>query len=369
MTCRPRKGFTLIELLVVISIIAVLIALLLPAVQSAREAARRMQCTNNLKQITLSAHNFESTNGHFPPAFGPTPLYSVPAYTRSTPVAQILGFLENSNTYSAFNFQINFNTLSTNLTNDINYTACCQIVSAFVCPSDPSTTKLFGIVGYNNYFSSIGATACPELGPAPPAAVNYKANRTEVNTALAGVFNVTLDYGQSPQLNGAPNPDYLKVTGKTGIGAITDGTSNTTMFAETIRSVASANIDAEVPLTSMLNVFGMDPTAFTTSIAPASAICSAAGTRVKYRGQQYYRAIGPMGFFSHTLVPNSKLFDCANSDGYNAAHVASRSKHPGGVNVSFADGSVRFIKDTVNPITWSALGTRAGGEVVSADSY
>ncbi len=362
---RRRRGFTLIELLVVIAIIAVLIALLLPAVQSAREAARRSQCVNNLKQMGLAAHNFESTNNHFPPGYGPTPTIAVPLYPRATPQVQILGYLEGSNLLSTFNFSFNLNGIFNNKANDPNWTAGTQLVNAFVCPSDPSQSRFGGAIGYQNYFASIGASGCPELG-APPS--GYAANKTELNAARAGVFSVQLDYAQPTQLNGSNNPDYQKVSGKCTIASVTDGTSNTSMFAETTRSTAVNNLNEEVAPTSYLNVFGIPAASFDTGAVASNTTCLA-GSRLKYRGQQYYRGISPTGFYNHTMTPNSTSYDCANSSDFVCAHIAARSTHPGGVNVGFADGSVRFVKNSVAAATWAALGTRAGGEVISADSY
>lgn len=352
-----RSAFTLIELLVVIAIIAVLISLLLPAVQSAREAARRAQCINNLKQLGLAAHNFESTNSHFPSGYGPTPIYNVPLYPRATPIVQLLSFLENSNAYNTFNFQFNFNGIYNNKINDPNYTAGGQIVSAFVCPSDISNQKFANFIGYTNYFGSIGATACPELGTTATQ---------EADSSRAGVFNVSLDTSAPANLNGAPNPDYLKVMNPVRIGSITDGTSNTTMFSEITRSVSVNNLVTEVPVESLLNIYAM-PSGFSTSTYTTNCR-SYQGLRLRYRGQQYYRNLPATSSYSHTMTPNMKSWDCSNS-AYSCTHIAPRSYHPGGVTALFCDGSVRFIKDSVSPTSWLALGTIRGGEVISADSY
>jgi type II secretory pathway pseudopilin PulG len=249
-------------LLVVIAIIAVLIALLLPAVRSAREAARRAQCTNNLKQLTLATHNFESRYGSIPPAFGPTPIYKVPLWPRPTPQALILPCLEQSTLYSAFNFQWNLNDIFNNGSVDPNYTAGVQIISAYIGPSDPSSAKLVGFVGFDNYFGSTGATACVEQGSASP-------RTQEPNTVLLGVFNIRIDYTQPPQLTGgAYNPNYLQVSNTVRVASITDGTSNTAMWGEISRGNAVQNTAAEVPINSPLAVLEWTAAGFTTNVIP-----------------------------------------------------------------------------------------------------
>jgi prepilin-type N-terminal cleavage/methylation domain-containing protein/prepilin-type processing-associated H-X9-DG protein len=351
---RSRQAFTLIELLVVIAIIAVLISLLLPAVQSAREAARRAQCVNNLKQIGLANHNFESTNGHFAPGYGP---WFSGVVGRANSNALILQFLESASTYSAFNFERNINDTGPTSANN---TAQTQIISAYVCPSDPSTSKLLGgtsQLGYCNYFGSVGNTASLELG----SAFGFQ----EPNAQNAGIFNVRLDRSGTATTNPV---NHLKVQNPTTIGSITDGTSNTALYSETTRANSVANTTAEIPIPSLLNVYYiLTSMAGKLQVIPPECIVFP-GQRIRYRGQQYYRNLPVTSYYSHTLVPNDRRWDCIDGS-LVASHTAARSYHPGGVNTVFCDGSVRFIKNTVNEATWRALGTRGGGEVISADAY
>ncbi len=358
---HPRPGFTLIELLVVIAIIAVLIALLLPAVQAAREAARRAQCTNNLKQLGLASANFESSNGGFIPGYGPAFVPPTPTYTcgsRPNVLAQILPFVEAGATFNAFNFQNCMSGYGPGSTND---TAMSQVISAFVCPSDPQTTKVADD-GYANYVASLGATAAQQVGSA-----SYQ----ESLTNRLGIFNVTIDTGQpqflDPPTNSQHNyPNYLRAIPVT-IASVTDGTSNTALFSETKRSHSATGASSSIPITDPLNVYVISGTGGNNFIPP---VCTAQNHlyNISYRGQQYYRDLPMTGYYNHTLPPNTPLWDCGYDD-FTRAHIASRSYHPGGTNVGFADGSVKFMKNTVNLTAWNGLGTRAGGEVISADAY
>jgi prepilin-type N-terminal cleavage/methylation domain-containing protein/prepilin-type processing-associated H-X9-DG protein len=366
---RSRRGFTLIELLVVIAIIAVLIALLLPAVQAAREAARRAQCTNNLKQMALATLNFESTYGTLPPGWGPMPQDG--GTGRASVQAQILPYLENSNAYSAFNFYFTMNNAAAPPAGgSSNYTAQTQIVNTFTCPSDPAATKFSGYLGYSNYFASLGGSASALYGG--------PTNGEETNTNTLGVFNCSLNETASPKLaDGTFNPEFHKVTSKVTIASITDGTSNTAMYSETRRSNLSASNKTDPNSVNVVN----QGTGFNNNnyMATLPGCGTASYTSFYYRGLQYYRNFGVTSLYTHTITPNYKGFDCGNYASAAAVngiawnfiqtHVAARSYHPGGVNASFCDGSVKFIKDTVNPSTWFALGTKAGGEVISADQY
>jgi prepilin-type N-terminal cleavage/methylation domain-containing protein/prepilin-type processing-associated H-X9-DG protein len=359
-----RRAFTLIELLVVIAIIGVLIALLLPAVQQAREAARRIQCTNNLKQMALAAMNFESVNNTLPPGVGPYPVVDGGG-GRATVAAQLLPYIEQRSMYALFNFDRNLNLTGPTSFND---TAQTQIVNTFVCPSDPSSSKLLAgtsQLGYSNYFASIGNTAAMQIGTA-----TWQDN----NSSRFGIFNYLIDTSQPRYLDAPTNTQFNREYNRaiaTRLADITDGTSNTAMLAETKRSRAVANTAAEIPIEDLINVYTITGDFMGNDLVTPPNDCRtfANQIRLRYRGQQYYRSLPSTGYYSHTVPPNYKLWDCSNNANFNQVHGATRSYHPGGVNVAFCDGSVKFIKDTVNPTNWRAVGTRAGGEVLSSDSY
>ncbi len=354
-----RPAFTLIELLVVIAIIAVLIALLLPAVQSAREAARRAQCTNNLKQIGLALHNYESANTCFPWTQGTTSARYPTINNGKMPweggngdewanfgaLALMLPFMEQTPTYNAINFGFgnnNFAGQGGGASDPVQQTAVRQSIASFVCPSDTG-------VGRNSYRASNGT--------------NWDWwSREEGSGALT-----------------RPQP------GGQGIGTIagvTDGTSNTVAFFERHRGdgsparyspgdvyVGGPGSQWGQPTYVMSNP--ADYTRLNSTLIP-DCVQFAKTARTWDWGGFYWAAgeyTNSVGNFN--LTPNSKIPDCSawGGVGTGIGFFSARSRHPGGVNVCFTDGSVRFIKDSVNPLTWLALGTRSRGEVLSSDSY
>jgi prepilin-type N-terminal cleavage/methylation domain-containing protein/prepilin-type processing-associated H-X9-DG protein len=315
-----RTGFTLIELLVVIAIIAVLIALLLPAVQAAREAARRIQCVNNLKQIGLALHNYHESRGSLPGAdmvwngFNPTELSAL---------ANILPYLEQSNVFNNINFD--FESYDPN-----NATVAATVINGFICPSDlPDPIPSLG--GQTNYMANMGS------GIVWQEAIGMNANLPGPN----GVF-----YGDSA----------------TKFAAITDGLSNTTLFSE--RILADGNNAIVSPIADVF----FSP-AFPQTPDDALQLCLAID--INNLNNQFPLFMGApwlngQHIFLHVSTPNTRscgFFLALRAD------MPPSSRHPGGLNVLFGDGSVEFVKDSVNLLIWRALGTRAGGEVVSADSF
>ena len=359
MVAPRRRGFTLIELLVVIAIIAVLIALLLPAVQAAREAARRAQCVNNLKQIGLALHNYHSTNNALPWGDGPW-------WIEWSAHTLLLPYIEQGPIYNALNFS-DMQTLGlTPMPNDnpACTTAEYRMISGFLCPSDQD--RLTSADGHNNYMANSGS--------APNSCYAGNSDVPSWNQPNAGPFI----YSSSGVDTGPPGFGGSSVS----FAMITDGTSNTAAFSERVKAIG--------------NNLGNTTAPFDTGIPTASlGIPPAVANNVENQSQPYYQICKqnpPVPFngtqdaanfnddnisgstwvtgqpantrYVHVMPPNT--WSCRS--GLQIAHVAS-SHHPGGVNVLFCDGSVKFIKATIGVQAWWALGTRAGGEIVSSDQY
>jgi prepilin-type N-terminal cleavage/methylation domain-containing protein/prepilin-type processing-associated H-X9-DG protein len=354
-----QRGFTLIELLVVIAIIAVLIALLLPAVQSAREAARRAQCINNMKQIGLAMHNYHSGVGSFPMgATVTTPIGSGPrvGWGGWSAHAQLLAYMEQTAIANSINFSLP-NYSNTGEGQEANWTGSTSRIAAFQCPSSPPDSDMWYVGSmpampspYTNYWASLGSS------------MNQYA------------------YNSNSEPNGA-----FEVGGTAwGMRDFLDGTSNTIVFGEwqagggaNFKNPSSQVIASGTPT----NVGDMSQPGANMPYGGASFVpwitgpsCANKTSFRNFAGQMWCEGLISRSLGNTLMPPNSPYPNCINvSWGGDAdgtwGSVGLSSYHAGGANVLFGDGSVRFLKSSVaQTIIWS-LGTRSGGEIVSSDAY
>jgi len=305
---RPRPGFTLVELLVVIAIIGILVALVLPAVQAAREAARRTQCVNNLKQIGLALQNYHDTHGTFPP--GRWGGMSGKVYgTHSL----ILPFMEQQTTFDTIDFTQNYDHVNNTLPRS-------TILKTFLCPSDPQSVAPVGWAG-NNYHGCEGST---------------------------------LDKAQSTGANGVFfNRSGIKMAD------IIDGTSNTIAFSERLKGDWSNAI-----VTERSDLFGPGGTPITADdgmlACRAMNISNLANQNQSFSGSLWLAGAADNFIGIQTAAPPGDR-SCVFPPGKSS--LTANSRHTNGVTVLKCDGSVDFIGKSINLFTWRSYGSRDGGEV------
>ncbi|MGC8640283.1 MAG: DUF1559 domain-containing protein [Isosphaeraceae bacterium] len=320
----PIRGFTLIELLVVISILALLIALLMPAVQGAREAARRMACANNLKQIGLALASYQATHWVYPFGVGGggPPTY-IPRWSIHS---QILPELEQNALFNSLNFSGVPWTFQPQYSPS-NTTFLFVSITGFLCPSD--SDQIGDLVGHNSYRGSAGTLP----------------------------YNLKND---SPDLTGR-NTGVFWYQSSVGTNAIRDGTSATAMASERCLGVpAHPDVRADFYVT-----------------APTIAACSHASptqasryvNSVEWSGGRWGDGCMFYTRYHSIFTPNQPSCNFGSDDYDGQVIATATSRHPGGVNLLLADGSVRFVKNTIDLRIWQALATIAGGEITGAEQY
>jgi prepilin-type N-terminal cleavage/methylation domain-containing protein/prepilin-type processing-associated H-X9-DG protein len=342
-----RRGFTLIELLVVIAIIAVLIALLLPAVQSAREAARRAQCVNNLKQLALACHNYNSTYNTFPANLYLHPCYATNTYywNNSSWLVFLLPSMEQQPLYNAINFSYMWGT------NQIcnwgqglglqNMTVRQTVINSLLCPTDPSPAT--------DLTNSDEVTGQLAAGTSYVGNVGDNCLACGANAGQQIFCSSQGYYCRGAQLGDPQNPTTFPIQPSTGTGIfwrqdwgvplqqITDGTSNTFLAGEQIQMVTLWNEWVEANATVGSTAIPLN------YLGPNLAIVQGLGSINKLTGQ--------------------------TDVGDWPSWYSFRSMHPGGGNFAMCDGSVKFIKSSISMPIYQGLSTRGMGEVISSDSY
>jgi prepilin-type processing-associated H-X9-DG protein/prepilin-type N-terminal cleavage/methylation domain-containing protein len=331
-------GFTLVELLVVITIIGILIALLLPAAQAAREAARKMQCGNNLKQLGLALHNYASAYNELPNSGWTDKVHGYPS--DYSPLAKLLPYCEQENLQGLIDFSV-YPGGKFGLVPQL-YPAAATVVPLFLCPSD-SEERVHNVVSGTATVVFAGA--------------NYAYNG---GSGMDGNTNLATS---------TPNDGLSWTDAEIGFQDIRDGTSQTIAFAESLRgpgntlTVSAGGLD--------LQVYRATPCSIALAqAAEAGGLESLLPSVTGWDGKRLITWLesgvptGPL--MNGRFRPNSPIPDLTTGS---ARLCAARSRHPGGVNVCFCDGSVQFLVDSIDATTWHALWTKAGNEVISGSAY
>jgi prepilin-type N-terminal cleavage/methylation domain-containing protein/prepilin-type processing-associated H-X9-DG protein len=367
MLARSPRAFTLIELLAVVAIMAILIGLILPAVQAAREMARRAYCANNLRQIGLALHQYHAANDVF--AMGCS--FQAPGLPLNTQLAMwnsfsaqasLLPYLEQGPLYSALNFS-----LSPRDYEGTNTTVVYRVVGTFLCPSD--TNAGAGHQNINSYAASFGTTTddlydWADSGPA--LGTNY-----QIPHGSSGLFTFGIAYGVRDCVDGMSNTiAYAEWLVGDGRGTFYGGQDPGSTYRG--NGIMTATGDSPAYASAFQN-----SSAVMAGLQSCARQFEASAITIDYKG--WYWSMGSTGFsmFNTVQLPNDAAFPFGvcrfggtpNDWPDNSTFVGAQSAHPGGVNVLMGDGSTRFVKDTVTRRVWWSLGTRRGNEIISADAY